>query len=98
MLELTHVWSGPFCGQILADLGAEVICVENRAYLDIHRRGCPYPEGRAGLNRSGTWKVQNRGKLGCTLDVNSAEGRELFLVLVRESDQVIENFAHADRE
>ena len=93
VLEFTHVWSGPFCGQILADLGAEVIRVENRKLLDIHRRGGPYAGGQAGLNRSGTWNAQNRGKLGCTLDVKTPEGRALFLDLARASDVVIENFA-----
>lgn len=92
VLELTHVWSGPLCGQILADLGAEVIRIENRSRLDIHRRGGPYPEGKAGVNRSGTWNAQNRGKYGCTLDLKAAEGKELLLALVSKSDVVVENF------
>ncbi len=92
VIELTHVWAGPLCGQILADLGAEVIRVENRARLDIHRRGGPYPDGTAGVNRSGTWNAQNRGKLGCTLDIKTIEGRDLLFSLVRESDVLIENF------
>jgi crotonobetainyl-CoA:carnitine CoA-transferase CaiB-like acyl-CoA transferase len=92
ILELTHVWSGPLCGQVLADLGAEVIRIESRARLDIHRRGGPYPDGRAGINRSGTWNAQNRGKLGCTLDLKTPEGKALLLALVGKSDAVIENF------
>ena len=92
VLELTHVWSGPLCGQVLADLGAEVIRVESHARLDIHRRGGPYPDNIAGINRSGTWNAQNRNKLGCTLDLKSAEGKALFLELVAHSDVVIENF------
>jgi benzylsuccinate CoA-transferase BbsF subunit len=92
VLELTHVWSGPLCGQVLADLGAEVIRIESRAHLDIHRRGGPYPEGRPGLDRSGTWNAQNRNKLGCTLDLKQEEGRQLLLELVAKSDVLIENF------
>jgi len=92
VLELTHVWSGPLCGQVLADLGAEVIRVESRKHLDIHRRGGPYPDNIAGVNRSGTWNAQNRGKRGCTLDLKHPEGKALFLDLVRHSDVVIENF------
>lgn len=92
VLELTHVWSGPLCGQVLADLGAEVIRVESRAHLDIHRRGGPYHGGTAGPNRSGTWNAQNRNKLGCTLDLKHEEGRALLLELVGRSDALIENF------
>lgn len=92
ILELTHVWSGPLCGQILADLGAEVIRIESRSRLDIHRRGGPYPDGRPGINRSGTWNAQNRGKLGCALDLKTAEGKALLLALAGKSDAVIENF------
>lgn len=94
-IELTHVWSGPLCGQILADLGAEVIRVESRTHLDIHRRGGPYPDGLAGLNRSGTWNAQNRNKLGCTLDLKHPEGRQLLLDLAARSAVVIENFTPA---
>jgi crotonobetainyl-CoA:carnitine CoA-transferase CaiB-like acyl-CoA transferase len=92
VLELTHVWSGPLCGQVLADLGAEVIRIESHERLDIHRRGGPYPDKIAGINRSGTWNAQNRNKLGCTLDLKSAEGKSLFLELVAKSEVVIENF------
>lgn len=92
VLELTHVWSGPLCGQVLADLGAEVIRIENRARLDIHRRGGPYPEGKPGINRSGTWNAQNRGKYACTLDLKTSEGRLLLLDLAAKSDALIENF------
>lgn len=92
VIELTHVWSGPLCGQVLADLGAEVIRVENRQHLDIHRRGGPYPEGKPGINRSGTWNAQNRGKLGCTLDLKTPEAKDLLVALAGRSDAVIENF------
>ena len=92
ILELTHVWAGPLCGQILADLGAEVIRIETRTRLDIHRRGGPYAKGQPGINRSGTWNAQNRGKLGCTLDLKTLEGKELLLALACKSDAVIENF------
>lgn len=78
---------------LAAWLCAEVIRIENRAHLDIHRRGGPYAGGKAGLDRSGTWNAQNRGKLGCTLDVTNEEGRALFLDLAARSDVIIENFS-----
>ncbi len=93
VLEFTHVWAGPLCGQILADLGAEVIRLESRRRLDIHRMGGPYPENRPGINRSGVWNSQNRGKLSCTLNLATAEGRDLARRLVGLCDGVIENFS-----
>lgn len=92
VIELTHVWSGPLCGQILADLGAEVIRVENAGRLDIHRRSGPFAGGVTGVNRSGTWNAQNRGKRACTLDLKAPEGRDALLKLVRDSDVLVENF------
>jgi len=93
ILEFTHVWAGPLCGQILADLGAEVIRVESRQHIDVHRAGGPYPENRPGINRSGVWNSQNRGKLSCSINLATADGRELAKQLTRLCDGVIENFS-----
>ena len=93
ILEFTHVWAGPLCGQILADLGAEVIRVESRRHLDIHRTGGPYAGNQPGINRSGVWNSQNRGKFSCTLNLATADGRELARQLTRFCDGIIENFS-----
>jgi benzylsuccinate CoA-transferase BbsF subunit len=93
VIEFTHVWSGPYCGQVLADLGAEVIKVESSMHVDVHRRAGPYPMGLSGINRSGVWNAQNRGKFGCTINIRSKAGAEIALRLICLADAVIENFA-----
>ncbi len=93
VVELGHVWSGPYCGQVLADLGAEVIRVESATHVDVHRRAGPYPDNMPGINRSGVWNAQNRGKLSCRLNLKTPQGKELARKLVALSQVVIENMA-----
>ena len=93
VIDFGHVWAGPYCAALLADMGAEVIKVESRHRVDIHRRQGPYPDGRPGLNRSGVWNTQNRGKRSVALNLSTEEGRDLARRLVSISDVVIENFA-----
>ena len=92
VLEIGHVWAGPYCGQVLAALGAEVIRVESRARLDIHRRTGPFAPGSHQENLSGVWNAQNRGKRSLTLNLKHNVARQLALELVSKSDVVIENF------
>lgn len=93
VVDFGHVWAGPYCTQILADLGAEVIKIESGKRLDIHRRQGPYPEGKPGINTSGVWNSQNRGKSSVTFDLSTPEGRDLAKQLVAHADIVVENFA-----
>ena len=93
VIDFGHVWAGPYCAALLADMGAEVIKVESRHRVDIHRRQGPYPDRKPGLNRSGVWNSQNRGKKSVTLNLSTDEGRRLARELVIASDVVIENFA-----
>jgi crotonobetainyl-CoA:carnitine CoA-transferase CaiB-like acyl-CoA transferase len=93
VVDFGHVWAGPYGTALLADLGAEVIKVESQTHLDVHRRQGPYAHGRAGVNRSGVWNAQNRGKLGCTLNLTTPEGVALAKRLVAVSDVAVENFA-----
>jgi benzylsuccinate CoA-transferase BbsF subunit len=74
VVDFGHVWAGPYGTVLLADLGAEVIKVESQTHLDVHRRQGPDAHARAGVNRSGVWNAQNRGKLGCTLNLTTPEG------------------------
>jgi crotonobetainyl-CoA:carnitine CoA-transferase CaiB-like acyl-CoA transferase len=92
VVEFTHVWAGPLCGQLLADLGCEVIRVEHISRIDVHRTGGPWPDGMPGHNRSGVWNAQNRGKYSCSIDLKSPDGQQAALELAASSDIVLENF------
>jgi benzylsuccinate CoA-transferase BbsE subunit len=76
-------------GQILGDLGADVIVVEPPAGA-AGRRLPPYIDGRPGLEQSLTWHALNRNKRGITLDVTSPDGRAILSELIGKADIVIE--------
>jgi crotonobetainyl-CoA:carnitine CoA-transferase CaiB-like acyl-CoA transferase len=89
VLDLTQVMAGPFCTMVLADLGADVIKVENPDAGDQTRRSW----GRAGLGEdSRAFMSLNRNKRSATLDLKSAEGLATFHTLVRDADVVVENW------
>lgn len=87
VLDLTWVLAGPFASMILADLGAEVVKVERPPNGDISRTTGPYQNGWSGYFFS-----INRGKKSISIDLRSADGKDLFLKLVEKADVVIENF------
>ncbi len=87
ILDLTRVVAGPFATAVLADLGAEVIKIEKPGTGDDYRYG-PSPKGQTSLS----FQNVNRGKRSLTLDVRSAEGRDLLLRLVERADALVENF------
>jgi crotonobetainyl-CoA:carnitine CoA-transferase CaiB-like acyl-CoA transferase len=100
--DLTQVWAGPKCTQILADLGAEVIKIEAPKRSDPARGTTNllgkerYPNGDRGArpyNRSAYFNAMNRNKYGITLDLRLEDGRLLFEKLVALSDVVIDNFS-----
>ncbi len=91
--EFTTSWVGPECGFTLAQMGAEVIKVENPVTPDYWRRICKaYVEGK-GLNRSGIFASINRGKKSFVIDLKKPENVALAKRLVKMSDIVIVNFA-----
>ena len=87
VLDLTHVLAGPFAAMILSDLGAQVIKIEQPDVGDRSRATGPFIEGESSYFMS-----VNRGKLGLTLDLSKARGKEVFLALVDKADVVLENF------
>ncbi len=87
VLDLTGALSGPYCGTLLADLGAEVIKVEPPEG-EIFRNIGPYYQGEW----SGYFVAVNRNKRGISLNLKSDQGREVFYDLVRTSDVVLDNF------
>jgi formyl-CoA transferase len=88
VLELGHVIAGPFCGQVLGDLGADVVKVEPPGAGDVLRQW-----GWGGdAGDSLWWRVTGRNKRSVTVDLRRPEGQELVRRLAREVDVVVENF------
>ena len=87
ILDLTRVIAGPYCGAMLADLGADVIKIELPGRGDDARAYGPYVNGE-----SLYYGNLNRNKRGITLNLKSEEGKEIFRKLVKESDVVLENY------
>jgi crotonobetainyl-CoA:carnitine CoA-transferase CaiB-like acyl-CoA transferase len=94
VIELARVLAGPWAGQMLADLGADVIKVENPDGGDDTRHwGPPFVEGADGQNLSAAYyHSANRGKRSVTADLKSEEGQSLVRRLVATADVLIENF------
>jgi crotonobetainyl-CoA:carnitine CoA-transferase CaiB-like acyl-CoA transferase len=95
IVDLAMGWAGPAATRQLADLGAEVIKVEGRAYPDWWR-GSDYSEEscEARLHEVAlNFNFLNRNKTGVTLDLTRPEGADLLCRLVRASDAVVENYA-----
>lgn len=90
VLDLTDE-KGFLCGRILADLGADVIKVE-KPDGDPSRNIAPFYHDIAHPEKSLYWFAYNAGKRGITLNIETAEGREIFKELVKRSDFVIESF------
>jgi crotonobetainyl-CoA:carnitine CoA-transferase CaiB-like acyl-CoA transferase len=94
VLELARILAGPWAGQMLADLGADVIKVERKGVGDDTRGwGPPFVEGKDGKPiGSAYFHSANRGKRSIELDFESEEGRRLVRKLAARSDVLIENF------
>lgn len=87
VLELTHAWAGPYCGMMLADMGAEVIKIESPRQEPEARGGYPYVGGESVI-----FIMLHRNKKSLTLDLKNEKGRKIFLDLVGTSDIVVQNF------
>ena len=94
VIELARILAGPWAGQLLADLGADVIKVENPEGGDDTRKwGPPFVMGRDGENLSAAYyHSTNRGKRSIALDFSTPEGADTVRELVATADVLIENF------
>ncbi len=95
VLDLSRVLAGPWAGQNLADLGAEVIKVERRGHGDDTRRwGPPYLKDAAGRDtgEAAYYLSCNRGKLSIALDLAAPEGQRLVRDLAAKCDILLENY------
>jgi alpha-methylacyl-CoA racemase len=95
VLDLSRLLPGPFCSLMLADLGAEVLKVEDTGMGDYVRWTPPYVGGDE-AKANGTHSVQfaalNRNKRSIQIDLKSAEGKEILLKLAARHDVVLESF------
>jgi CoA:oxalate CoA-transferase len=91
VLDITRVVAGPFCSMLLADMGATVIKVEHPNEPDYARTFPPFVAGED-EELSAFFTQFNRNKLGITLNLKSAEGKDLLKALVRRADILVENF------
>jgi crotonobetainyl-CoA:carnitine CoA-transferase CaiB-like acyl-CoA transferase len=91
--DFTWIVAGPQATRILADLGADVVKVENESYLDSMRLGLQTDPAHPSVNGSGFHGNFNRNKRGMTANLHHPKGREAAERLIARSDVVIENFS-----
>jgi crotonobetainyl-CoA:carnitine CoA-transferase CaiB-like acyl-CoA transferase len=87
IIDLSRVLAGPFCGMLLADMGADVIKVEDTGSGDESRTWPPHKDGE-----SAAYLVINRNKRDMTLDLKTPDGVAVLKKLVSRADVLIENF------
>ncbi|MBT8411251.1 MAG: CoA transferase [Octadecabacter sp.] len=91
VVELARILAGPWAGQLLADLGADVIKVEAPEGDDTRRWGPPFID-REGESAAAYFHGCNRGKRSVVLDFRTEDGKAALLALLADADVVIENF------
>ena len=91
VIELARILAGPWAGQVLADLGADVTKVEARQGDDTRAWGPPFIE-REGETSAAYFHSCNRGKSSVVIDIASAEGQAQLRDMATEADILIENF------
>ncbi len=89
VLEVAGLVAGPFCGKLLACLGAEVIKVEPLQHGDPSRRRGPFPGDVPHPERSGLFLYLNTGKKSITLDLEDRQGRLLLNELAGRADVLV---------
>ena len=99
VLDLSRILAGPWCTQILADLGAEIIKVERPKLGDDTRHwGPPWLKDQNGeeTREAAYYLSANRGKHSVTVDITKEEGRNIILDLAAKSDILVENYKVGD--
>ncbi|WP_034159331.1 CaiB/BaiF CoA transferase family protein [Sphingomonas sp. ERG5] len=92
VIELARILAGPWAGQTLADLGAEVIKVESPEGDDTRTWGPPFVTNPDGSRDAGYFHATNRGKKSIVVDFRTPEGQAQVHALIADADVVIENF------
>lgn len=91
ILDLTHAAAGPYCGMLLADLGADVVKVESKSG-EMARFNPPYTTDDTEKAYGGRYGNLNRNKRSIALDLKDPADRDTFLGLVDTADGIVENF------
>jgi glutaryl-CoA transferase len=95
VIDLTRVLAGPYCTQMLGDLGADVIKIERPGAGDDTRRFAPpflQDEDGNDTSESAYFMSANRNKRSLALDITKPEGQDIVRRLIRDADAVVENF------
>lgn len=92
VVDVSRILAGPFCTQLLADLGADVVKVEPPSGDPTRAWGPPFSEDDG---QSAYFRSANRGKRAVALDLNSAKGRAALDELLERADVLVENFLPA---
>ncbi len=94
VLDISMGWAGPLVGQMFAEMGADVIKVEDTRHFDWWRGSLSMaPPEMQPIERAAVFNTANRGKRGVTLDLASARGIEILKQLIEVSDILVENFS-----
>lgn len=91
VIECGGMIGAPYAGKLMADLGAEVIKIEEPGGDEARRRG-PYPGNLPHPEKSGAFLYLNTNKLGITLNLQTAKGQELLKQLVHNADLLVHNY------
>ena len=92
VVELARILAGPWAGQVLADLGADVTKVESPAGDDTRTWGPPFIDNPDGTRDAAYFHAANRGKRSVVADFTTPEGQAAVRALIADADVVIENF------
>jgi crotonobetainyl-CoA:carnitine CoA-transferase CaiB-like acyl-CoA transferase len=92
ILDLTQALAGPFCTQVLADLGADVVKLEPPQTGDMARLSGPFHPSDKEMMDSGYFHSINRNKRSIVLDLKNEEGKKIFKSLLPSFDVLVENF------
>lgn len=92
VIELARILAGPWAGQVLADLGAEVIKIESPAGDDTRKWGPPFVANADGSSDAAYFHATNRGKVSVAVDLATPQGQAQVRRLAHDADVLIENF------
>ncbi len=92
VVELARILAGPWAGQVLGDLGADVVKIESPAGDDTRTWGPPFIDNPDGTRDAAYFHAANRGKRSVVADFTTPEGQAIVRDLIADADVVIENF------